>query len=77
MIGGRWNGMQKVVLTVNGENVATGNFGLFGTTTDMQGQYEGRAVDATCTYSVGFWSDKVNCITFVDGRRGPTLTLAP
>ena len=63
-----------VVIKINGQTVIDKTLSLLSGDGEFSGQYDGKAVNATCMTSMGMFASKTNCFVFVNSEKAATLT---
>jgi hypothetical protein len=63
-----------VVIKINGQTVIDKTLSLLSGDGEFSGQYDGKAVNATCMTSMGVFANKTNCFVFVNSEKAATLT---
>ena len=65
----------NTVILINGKAVLEGSFGVFSSGVEMWGgEYQGKAITASCNSNNGFWTITRSCMVFVNNERAATLT---
>lgn len=63
-----------IVIRINGQTVIDKTLSLLSGDGEFFGQYEDKAVTATCMTSMGMFVTKTNCFVFVNSEKAATLT---
>jgi hypothetical protein len=75
-IGGTLQGLSgDVVITVNGQPAATGKFPRFSDKVELQGEYQGSPVQASCM--VDHCTHGTRCVVYVENEQAATVKFGP
>lgn len=73
-ISGEYNEFSgNIVISINGRIAAEGRMSVLSGTAELNGQHDNKLVTSSCSYSMGLFSSKTQCIVFVGNEKAATL----